>query len=210
MLNRLPRERYGAATGWLGVTKTLTWIIVVAVAVFFVSTFLAALHTAPVQAPSVETMPATAATPDGLGSPVEGVRADMLVDTYRAARNGGRVHDAIDIMAPEGASVVAAAPGTVEKLYFSRGGGGITVYVRAPDRQWVYYYAHLRGYAPGLREGQQLVRGDLIGFVGHSGNASPAAPHLHFAIHRMAPGERWWQGTAINPYPLLAGSGRPR
>jgi len=191
-------------------TRALTWIIVVAVAVFFVSTFLAALHTAPAPAPAVATPTAPAAILGGLGLPVAGVEPQALADTYRAARGGGRVHDGIDIMAQEGAEVVAAAPGTVEKLYLSRGGGGTTVYVRSPDRQWVYYYAHLRGYAPGLREGQQLARGDLIGFVGHSGNASPAAPHLHFAIHRMAPGERWWEGTAINPYPLLAGSGRPR
>ncbi|MDQ4087690.1 MAG: M23 family metallopeptidase, partial [Pseudomonadota bacterium] len=134
------------------------------------------------------------------------VSADELQDTYTQSRAGGaRVHNAIDIMAPRGTPVVAAAPGTVEKLFFSRGGGGITAYVRSPDRQWIYYYAHLDAYAPGLREGQNVRQGDPIGTVGSSGNANPAGPHLHFAVHRMAPGEDWHQGRAVNPYPLLAG-----
>jgi murein DD-endopeptidase MepM/ murein hydrolase activator NlpD len=120
------------------------------------------------------------------------------------------VHDAIDIMAPAGTRVVAAAEGTVEKLYYSHGGGGITVYVRSPDRRFVYYYAHLQRYAAGLREGVAIARGDPIGTVGSTGNASAAGPHLHFAIHAMRDGERWWQGRAINPYPLLAGDGARR
>lgn len=144
--------------------------------------------------------------PAGLAVPVAGVSVEQLVDTYSQSRAGGaRSHDAIDIMAPAGRPVVAAAEGTVEKLFFSEGGGGISAYVRSPDRQWIYYYAHLEAYAPGLREGQHLERGDPIGMVGSTGNADPAGPHLHFAVHRMAPGERWHQGTPVNPYPLLAG-----
>ena len=144
--------------------------------------------------------------PSGLIIPVAGIRAGQLSDTFTQARAGGaRIHDAIDIMAPAGTPVVAAAEGTVEKLFFSNGGGGITIYVRSPDRLWSYYYAHLQGYAPGLHEGQRLERGDPIGFVGSTGNANPAGPHLHFAVNRMQPAERWWQGTPINPYPLLAG-----
>jgi len=144
--------------------------------------------------------------PAGLALPVAGVKPGQLSDTYTQARAGGaRLHDAIDIMAPEGTAVAAAADGTVEKLFFSPGGGGITVYVRSPDQRWVYYYAHLQGYAPGLAEGQRVRRGQLIGRVGHTGNASAAGPHLHFAIHRMQPGEKWYHGSAINPYPLLAG-----
>ncbi len=147
--------------------------------------------------------------PTGLAIPVAGVKPNQLVDTYTQARAGGaRVHDAIDIMADRGTPVVAAAPGTVEKLFFSDGGGGITVYVRSPDKRWMYYYAHLAGYAPGLAEGQQVKRGTPLGRVGHSGNANPEGPHLHFAIHRMQPGEGWWEGSAINPYPLLAGEER--
>lgn len=151
------------------------------------------------------------ATPSGLVIPVAGVAPRQLVDTYSQSRAGGaRAHNAIDIMAPAGTSVVSASDGTVEKLYFSNGGGGISAYVRSDDGHWIYYYAHLQAYAPGLREGQRLRRGDPVGLVGSTGNASPAGPHLHFAVHAMAPGERWHQGTAINPYPLLAGNGARR
>jgi murein DD-endopeptidase MepM/ murein hydrolase activator NlpD len=144
--------------------------------------------------------------PAGLAIPVQGVRPNALTDTYTQARAGGaRTHDAIDIMAGEGTPVLAAADGTVEKLFFSNGGGGISIYVRSPDQRWTYYYAHLQGYAPGLAEGQRIRRGQLIGRVGHTGNAAATGPHLHFAINRMQPGERWWQGSPINPYPLLAG-----
>lgn len=143
--------------------------------------------------------------PSGVAIPVAGVKSKDLLDTFTQARSGGRVHDAIDIMAPHGTPVFAAAPGTVEKLFFSKGGGGITAYVRSPDGKWTYYYAHLQDYAPGLHEGQIVSRGDPIGRVGSTGNANPAGPHLHFAIHRMEPGEKWYQGAAINPYPLLGG-----
>lgn len=144
--------------------------------------------------------------PAGLAIPVVGIKADQLTDTFTQARAGGaRVHDAIDIMADEGTPVIAATDGTVEKLFFSDGGGGITAYVRSPDQRWTYYYAHLQKYAPGLAEGQQIKRGQPIGLVGHTGNANPAGPHLHFAINRMQPGEKWYQGSPINPYPLLAG-----
>ena len=144
--------------------------------------------------------------PAGLAVPVVGVKASELVDTFTQARAGGaRLHDAIDIMAPMGRPVVAAAPGRVEKIFFSQGGGGNTVYVRSDDGRWTYYYAHLSAYAPGLREGQRLLRGAPIGFVGATGNANPAGPHLHFAINQMRAGEKWHEGTPINPYPLLAG-----
>jgi len=144
--------------------------------------------------------------PAGLAIPVAGVKPNQLVDTFTQARaGGGRVHDAIDIMAPAGTPVVAAAPGTVEKLFFSQGGGGITAYIRSDDRRWIFYYAHLESYAPGLAEGRRVARGSLIGQVGATGNANPGGPHLHFAVHRMNPGEKWYQGSAVNPYPLLAG-----
>src|SRR5438270_3606475 len=142
--------------------------------------------------------------PSGLAVPVVGITEDQLVDTFDAARSAGRRHDAIDIMAAEGTPVIAAADGTIEKL-FNSVRGGMTIYERSPDQKWMYYYAHLSAYAPGLTEGQQVKRGQVIARVGHSGDASAAGPHLHFAINSMAPGERWWDGTAINPYPLLAG-----
>jgi peptidoglycan LD-endopeptidase LytH len=143
-------------------------------------------------------------TPSGLVIPVVGKAQRDLVDTFTASRSNGRVHNAIDIMAARGTPVVSAAAGTVEKLHQSAL-GGITAYVRSDDGQWVYYYAHLDSYAPGLAEGQHLRQGDPIGQVGFTGNASPAGPHLHFGVYRMAPGQRWYQGTAINPYPMLVG-----
>ena len=159
----------------------------------------------PADAPPVAVAEGVTVGPAGMAIPVVGVRASELVDTFTQARAGGaRRHDAIDIMAPTGRPVVAAAPGRVEKLFFSEGGGGITAYVRSDDGRWIYYYAHLSAYAPGLREGQRVLRGAPIGFVGATGNANPDGPHLHFAILRMEPGEKWHQGTAINPFPLLA------
>jgi peptidoglycan LD-endopeptidase LytH len=160
----------------------------------------------PASGPPVAIAEGVEVGPAGLAIPVAGVKASQLTDTFTQARAGGaRVHDALDIMAGEGTPVIAATDGTVEKLFFSPGGGGITAYIRSPDRRWTYYYAHLQGYAPGLAEGQKVKRGQVIGRVGHTGNADTAGPHLHFAIHQMRSGEKWHQGTPINPYPLLAG-----
>ena len=137
--------------------------------------------------------------------PVMNVRARDLSDTFTDSRAGGsRLHEAIDIMAPEGTSVVAAAPGTIEKLFVSDAGGN-TIYVRTLDRQTIHYYAHLAEYAQGLKEGQKIARGQRLGTVGSTGNASPEAPHLHFAIMRTTPDAEWWEpANALNPYPLLA------
>jgi murein DD-endopeptidase MepM/ murein hydrolase activator NlpD len=159
----------------------------------------------PENAPPVVVAQQVQVAPSGLAIPVVGVKAGQLLDTFTQARGAGRRHDAIDIMAAEGTPVIAAADGTIEKLFFSNGGGGITVYERSADGKWMYYYAHLSAYAPGLAEGQQVKRGQVIARVGHTGDASAAGPHLHFAINSMAAGQRWWQGTPINPYPLLAG-----
>jgi murein DD-endopeptidase MepM/ murein hydrolase activator NlpD len=142
--------------------------------------------------------------PSGLALPVVGVKADQLTDTFDDARAAGRRHDAIDIMAAEGTPVIASADGTIEKL-FNSARGGMTIYERSPNQKWEYYYAHLSAYAPGLAEGQQVKRGQVIARVGHTGDANAAGPHLHFAINTMAEGDHWWNGTPINPYPLLAG-----
>jgi murein DD-endopeptidase MepM/ murein hydrolase activator NlpD len=158
----------------------------------------------PSEAPPVAVAEGVEVGPAGLAIPVPGVKAGQLVDTFDQARAAGRRHDAIDIMAAEGTPVIAAADGTIEKL-FNSVRGGITVYERSRDQKWIYYYAHLSAYAVGLHEGQQVRRGQVIARVGHTGDASAAGPHLHFAINQMAPGERWWHGTPINPYPLLAG-----
>jgi murein DD-endopeptidase MepM/ murein hydrolase activator NlpD len=161
------------------------------------------LHDTPVR------VPAAAAAGQGYLIPVAGVRPEQLTDTFTQARDGGaRVHDAIDIMAPRGTPVLAAASGTLEKLFTSKP-GGLTIYVRSPDRRTITYYAHLDAYAPGLREGMQVHAGQPLGTVGFSGNADPAAPHLHFAIMQTTPDANWWDpATAINPYPLLAGRRR--
>lgn len=155
--------------------------------------------------------PVTLAEHPLLTVPVQGVPRNRIADTWGQSRaNGARTHQASDIMAPGGTPVIAAAPGTVEKLFYSNGGGGITVYVRSPDNLWTYYYAHLQDYAPGLHEGQVVSAGQLLGFVGDTGNAGTGNFHLHFAMARMKPGERWWQGEPVNPYPLLAGTAAPR
>jgi len=146
----------------------------------------------------------------GLGElviPVLNVRKSDLSDSFLAERDGGaRLHEAIDIMAPKGTSVVAAAPGTIERIYQSETGGN-SLYVRSNDKQTIFYYAHLDKYAPGLKEGQKIRRGQRIGTVGTTGNAAPDAPHLHFAILRTTEDAQWWEPTnAINPYPYLAGT----
>jgi len=182
-------------------------LIIAGVVVFLASMIFVAPAPVPEPAgpPVVQARPQPQIAPSGLAIPVAGIRAAQLSDTFTQARAGGRPHDAIDIMAARGTPVIAAAEGTVEKLFFSHGGGGITAYVRSVDGRWMYYYAHLDAYAPGLHEGQRIARGAPVGTVGSTGNASPAGPHLHFAINAMAPTDRWWQGRPINPYPLLAG-----
>jgi peptidoglycan LD-endopeptidase LytH len=150
--------------------------------------------------------------PGSLRIPVAGITADSLVDTWQQARdNGVRVHQAIDISAPMGTPVVAAMAGRVEKLFQSEA-GGTTVYVRSRDGRWLTYYAHLSGYAAGMAEGQAVTVGQAIGLVGDTGNAGAGNTHLHFALHRMASGETWYQGTPVDPYPYLAGphlAGKP-
>jgi murein DD-endopeptidase MepM/ murein hydrolase activator NlpD len=136
-----------------------------------------------------------------LTMPVVGVRSDALVPSFTQAR-GDRTHEALDIMAPAGTPVVAVEDGTVAKLFTSKA-GGFTVYHFDPSRSVAYYYAHLQGYAPGLEDGDTLRRGQVIGYVGSTGNADPKAPHLHFAIFRLGPERRWWEGTAIDPYLVL-------
>lgn len=148
------------------------------------------------------TIVAATPSPSGLVIPVQGIAGSQLVDTFEQSRSEGRLHQAIDIMAPTGTPVVAVADGWVEKLFTSKQ-GGLTIYQFEPTRTWSYYYAHLDRYADGLREGQLLKRGQVIGYVGYSGNANPAGPHLHFAVNRLDADQKWWTGTPVNPYPLL-------
>jgi len=132
-----------------------------------------------------------------LAVPVEGVRAADLRDTFGDGRPGHR-HEAIDIAAPRGTAVLAADDGTVVKLFTSVP-GGLTIYQFDPDSRYAYYYAHLDRYADGVVEGMKVRRGDVIGYVGTTGNAPPDAPHLHFAVFRLGAERRWWQGEAIDP-----------
>lgn len=138
----------------------------------------------------------------GLSIPVQGIEPKSLRDTFADDRSGQR-HQAIDIMAARGTPVLAAGDGRVEKLFTSKR-GGLTVYEFDPQGEYCYYYAHLDGYASGIEPGKVLRRGDVIGYVGSTGNASVAAPHLHFTIFRLGTEKRWWEGTAINAYPLWA------
>ena len=135
--------------------------------------------------------------------PVEGADSDDLRDTFADARGSGRAHEALDIMAPRHTQVLAADDGVIAKLFNSEGGGGITIYQFDPTGTFCYYYAHLDRYAANLKEGQRVRRGDVIGYVGSTGNASPDAPHLHFAIFRLTSERQWWKGEPINPYPIL-------
>ncbi|MEN3746991.1 M23 family metallopeptidase [Sphingomonas sp. HF-S3] len=136
--------------------------------------------------------------------PVAGVQRSQITDNWGDPRGDGtRAHEGCDIMAAAGTPVLAAADGQVEKLFFSEGGGGISLYVRSPDRLWSYYYAHLQGYTPGLQEGKWVRAGEAIGYVGDTGNAGAGNFHLHFGVARMTPEQRWSQGEPINPCPML-------
>jgi murein DD-endopeptidase MepM/ murein hydrolase activator NlpD len=136
-----------------------------------------------------------------LQAPVVGVAPERLIDTYDQGR-GARPHEAIDILAPRGTPVVAVDNGRIAKLFTSKP-GGLTVYHFDEAGRLAYYYAHLDRYADGLREGMEIKRGDLVGYVGSTGNADPATPHLHFAVFKLGPDRKWWQGEPVNPYPAL-------
>ena len=133
--------------------------------------------------------------------PVAGIPRAGLRDNFNEWRGANR-HEAIDIAAARGTPVLAAGDGRVVKLFYSVYGGH-TVYQFDPDDRFAYYYAHLGGYAEGLTEGRAVRRGDVLGYVGTTGNAPADAPHLHFAIFRLGPERLWWRGTAVNPYPFL-------
>ena len=169
----------------------------------------------PAGTPAAEASPADGASPGVAGDaalasmrlliPVAGVAPGQLQDTFKDSRSEGRVHDAIDIIAPRGTPVLAATDGRVVKLFRSDRGGTTIYQLAAADEHLVLYYAHLERYADGLAEGHFARRGELIGYVGDSGNATPGNTHLHFQIYRVADPKRFWTGDNINPYPLLRG-----
>jgi peptidoglycan LD-endopeptidase LytH len=137
-----------------------------------------------------------------LDIPVQGVQAAQLVRTYDDARSGGRVHEALDILAPRNTPVMAAEDGTVVRLFLSKQGGN-SIYQFDPQQEYCYYYAHLERYADGLKEGDRVTKGQVIGYVGTSGNAPKDTPHLHFAIFRLGADKHWWEGTPLDPYDVL-------
>jgi murein DD-endopeptidase MepM/ murein hydrolase activator NlpD len=134
--------------------------------------------------------------------PVQGATRDKLHQSFDEARGGTRKHEAIDILAPLNTPVLAVEDGTIAKLFRSDA-GGITAYQFDPSSTYVYYYAHLDHYAAGLAEGKRVVRGQVIGYVGVTGNAPKNTPHLHFAIFKLTAEKKWWQGTAVDPYHVL-------
>lgn len=152
--------------------------------------------------PSAPELTADGNMPGKLLVPVEGVAFAQLTDTFDQPRGQERHHEALDIVAPTGTPVRAAGDGRVVKLFNSKP-GGITLYQFDPSEKHAYYYAHLQRYADGIKEGQQIKRGDVIGYVGATGNADPNAPHLHFAVVALTAEKQWWKGTPVNPYPML-------
>jgi murein DD-endopeptidase MepM/ murein hydrolase activator NlpD len=157
----------------------------------------------PPSEPSPAVTPASAPSDarPSLAMPIAGIDPRTLKTNFSDTR-GGHAHEALDIMAPRGTPVLAVAEGNVVKLFTSKQ-GGLTVYQFDNTRSWCYYYAHLDRYAPELKEGMLLRKGDVLGYVGSTGDASPNAPHLHFAVFRLGPEKHWWQGAAIDPLPLL-------
>jgi murein DD-endopeptidase MepM/ murein hydrolase activator NlpD len=158
----------------------------------------------PVAEPTIE---APASSPGDLAArnleiPVQGIARDQLVRSFDDERSGRRTHQAIDILAPRNTPILAVEDGTIARLFNSRA-GGITIYQFDPTEQFCYYYAHLERYADGLREGGTVRKGQVIGYVGTSGNAPKDTPHLHFAVFRLTAEKRWWEGTPIDPYDVL-------
>ena len=154
------------------------------------------------KSPSVAKKKFDVNTVSGLIVPVEGVLRTSLRRDFADNRGGGRTHEALDIRAPRGTPVVAATDGTIKKLFTSKA-GGLTIYQYDNAEQLCYYYAHLDRYADGIKEGQRVAAGDVIGYVGITGNAPIDAPHLHFAINVLPPTKEWWKGDPIDPYTLL-------
>lgn len=137
-----------------------------------------------------------------LEMPVLGVSRGMLRESFNEKRGESRAHEALDILAPLGTPVVAVESGTIARLFLSVA-GGITIYLFDPTTTYAYYYAHLDRYADGLTDGMAVKRGQVLGYVGASGNAPRETPHLHFAIFTLTDERKWWQGTPLNPYDVL-------
>jgi peptidoglycan LD-endopeptidase LytH len=152
--------------------------------------------------PIMKAAPPEALTHRKFELPVEGVKPEQLVRSFEDRRSGTRAHEALDILAPRNTPVKAIDDGTIARLFESKA-GGTTIYQFDPTEQFCYYYAHLERYANGLREGDHVKKGQVIGYVGTSGNAPKNTPHLHFAIFKLTSAKRWWEGTPVDPYDIL-------
>ncbi len=133
--------------------------------------------------------------------PVAGIAVKDLVDSFLDRRGSTRQHNALDIMAPRNTPALAAVAGTIVKLHNSVA-GGLSIYMKDQSSRFTLMYGHLESYRPGLAEGATVRRGEIIGFVGTSGNANPTAPHLHFQVMRADNPTEWWKGTPVNPFLL--------
>jgi murein DD-endopeptidase MepM/ murein hydrolase activator NlpD len=164
----------------------------------------------PAEPPAAPGAPAPTATAAlRLMVPVEGIDPARIPDSFSAARDGQRVHRAVDILAPRGTPVLAADSGVVLRLS-SNNLGGITVYALDHTARYVFYYAHLERYRDDLAEGMKLAQGDVIGYVGTTGNAPPNTPHLHFQVMLRREDGRYWEGTPLDPLPFFTRRGQQR
>lgn len=136
--------------------------------------------------------------------PLGNLRKEDLRDSFNESRVN-HIHEAIDIMAPRNTAILAVEDGCIARLWYSIY-GGVTIYQFDPVQKYEYYYAHLERYADGLKEGDRIKRGQVIGYVGTSGNAPKNTPHLHFTIFKLTDQKHWWEGTAVNPYLVFQGS----
>jgi murein DD-endopeptidase MepM/ murein hydrolase activator NlpD len=134
--------------------------------------------------------------------PIDNADVERLKGMFGESRGENLAHEAVDILAPRNTPVHAVEDGTIAKLFTSKA-GGLTIYQFDPEQRFCYYYAHLEGYASGLGDGQRVTRGEVIGFVGTSGDAPIDTPHLHFAILELDAERRWWRGRPIDPYLVL-------
>ncbi|HWD98366.1 MAG TPA: M23 family metallopeptidase [Bryobacteraceae bacterium] len=165
--------------------------------------YYSALRTARVQAKSIRTEEPVVAknASDGISPPIAGLKRSDLRDSFNEFHFGHR-HEALDIMEPRGTPVLAVTDGTIAKLLASKAGGN-TIYEFDNPQTYCYYYAHLDRYADNLKEGARISRGQVIGYVGSTGDASPNAPHLHFGMTLAGPEHKWSGGTPVDPYPVL-------
>jgi murein DD-endopeptidase MepM/ murein hydrolase activator NlpD len=182
-----------AIAGWIRMWSLLSLT-------FIVLQLLGCPRNALAQYTANSNMGASAREP-GIAPPILGIKPYELRDSFNEVHSGHQ-HQAIDIMEPEGTPVRAVVDGTIQKLFLSRAGGN-TIYEFDEKGVYCYYYAHLERYADGLHDGMHVSVGEIIGYVGSTGDASPAAPHLHFAINVLGPQKHWWEGVPIDPYPVL-------